>query len=129
MWLSSDKWPSVSGTTWAPDHRGAAQLVCLRASAVSATRFVTLPTVEDARRIDAERRGRPCSEHCEGRHLVVWAEPGRMHFEPGRFDQPVVPLDRAAAFAAAGYAPPVGATSDSIASRWPTPSILNGPLR
>jgi hypothetical protein len=121
------RWPSFAAHRWTPDRQAGAVLVCLHESGGS--EFRRLPTVEDARRIDAARQGRRCSPNCQGRHTIAWAAPGELHLEASIWDKPPVPASRAAALLSAGYEAPVGTTPDSTPERWPRPSILNQPLQ
>jgi hypothetical protein len=81
-------------------------ICCLRVT--DAAKVTTWKTAEAAALADRDFYATPCSPGCEGRHLRMWCEPGRLHVERGMHDRPPVPDDLGAAFRAAGYFPPGG---------------------
>lgn len=85
-WTKSDKALSdlareAARKTWVPDHAGGAMLVCFRIA--DASKLSGPMSVEDARRIDAERAGGLCGGRCDGQHAIVYAVPGRLRVEMG----------------------------------------------
>lgn len=79
---------------------------------------------------ETDRRLRiPCTPGCEGRHLRLWSEPGKLHIEPGAHDEPPFPTDAGEALAAAYPSKRNGhPTLSTCPEFWPRPSILNQKL-
>lgn len=97
-WAGADPslWPQFRQHRWKPKRAGSAVIICYRTNIVvnGTTRYPTAemtkyPTAADAHRVDAERQGEPCCEHCEQHHTIVWCTPGQLHIEASRWDQPV----------------------------------------
>lgn len=74
----SDLKKELDRKPWVPDHAAGAVLICFR---TDASKLIDELSVEDARRIDAERAGGRCGKPCEGVHGIVHAEPGRLRIE------------------------------------------------
>jgi hypothetical protein len=74
----------------------------------------------------------PCSPGCQGRHLRVWTQPGKLHIELGAHDPPALPGDLAEALKACGYSAPVVTSRTGVAippKFLPSPPSFNEPLR
>lgn len=127
----SGRWPTIHHLPrWVPDRAGRGVVtICLRYSGTVVSEFTRYLSIAAARQAEERWHGQPCSPECQGRHVVAFTTPGQVHIEPSRYDDPVVPSDRAEALVAAGYHAPHGRTPDSTAARWPRPSALNPPLR
>jgi hypothetical protein len=127
---------TVPPARWVPERSGPAVVMCVRGSSSgNPSQILDWGTAEDAALADRLLYAAPCDTGCEGSHVRVWAEPGKLHVAKSVHEPP--PPSRAEAFAEC-YPPrlvngrPVLADGtprlSATPALWPTPSIYNEPL-